>query len=351
MPCDFHRQAVCSLPVVVQFFAKEILMAAISNALTSAQETQLRMFDARRDLDAVADLVEVCFSDTLDPDGRDYLLRMRSAARSPSWLGWSAAAEWSGAAMTGYVWIQDNRLVGNVSMVPYFLKGRRFFMIANVAVHPDYRRQGIARAMTEAAIAYARQKGAPAAWLQVREENEGAQTLYRSLGFQERVRRTTWLAEAEESAAQPPTGVKITSPAGRYWAVQRAWLQRSYQDDLAWHMQFRLFLLQPGLLGWLVRLMYDAEIKQWAAQRGDRLLAVVAWQQAWGHSNLLWLAAPPEADCEVVGSLLVHARRNAPSHRAVLLEYPARQHAEAIQEAGFQEQQTLVWMNLEFSSR
>ena len=326
-------------------------MSAISNALISEAPAQMRLFDPRRDLDAVADLVEICFSDTLDPDGRDYLMRMRSAARNPAWLGWSAATEWSGAAMTGYVWIQDGRLVGNASLMPYFVSGRRFFMVANVAVHPDDRRQGIARKLTQEAITHARQKGAPAAWLQVREENTSALTLYQSLGFQERARRTTWLAEPGDASATPQAKITIAPPKVRHWDVQRAWLMRSYPENLAWHMTFRLYLLRPGLLGWLTRLLYDVDLQQWTAQRNERLLAVLSWQRAWGYSDLLWLAAPLVGDPEVVQNLLLHARRHLAQHRALLLEYPARQYADAFLASGFTAQQTLVWMNIEFPHR
>jgi hypothetical protein len=47
-------------------------MAAITHPTTTSS-SHLRAFDVRHDLDAVADLVEVCFADTLDADGRRYI--------------------------------------------------------------------------------------------------------------------------------------------------------------------------------------------------------------------------------------------------------------------------------------
>ena len=45
-------------------------MAAITKTIASSStDSQLRPFDARRDLGAVADLVELCFADTLDSEG------------------------------------------------------------------------------------------------------------------------------------------------------------------------------------------------------------------------------------------------------------------------------------------
>ncbi len=55
--------------------------------------------------------------------------------------------------------------------------------IHNVAVHPRYWRQGVARAMLEEIIENATKRGLRRMTLEVRKSNDAAQTLYRSLGF------------------------------------------------------------------------------------------------------------------------------------------------------------------------
>ena len=55
--------------------------------------------------------------------------------------------------------------------------------IHNVAVHPRYRRQGVARTMLGEIIENARKRGLRRMTLEVRTSNDAAQTLYRSLGF------------------------------------------------------------------------------------------------------------------------------------------------------------------------
>jgi ribosomal protein S18 acetylase RimI-like enzyme len=196
-------------------------MAAIAETITpSSADTQLRPFDMRRDLGAVADLVELCFADTLDSEGRDYVARMRSASRNSPFLGLaSVTADWTSVPMGGFVYVQDGRLVGNASLIPYHINGKRFFLIANVAVHPDYRRQGIARRLTERSIEFARRKGTPSTWLHVREENYGAVHLYQSLGFLERAVRTTWISQPDYLPGEPPPGMRFINPNNRYWAV------------------------------------------------------------------------------------------------------------------------------------
>ncbi len=227
-------------------------MTAISKPIAPAVlQNQLRPFDVRRDLSDVADLVELCFADTLDMDGREYLARMRSAARDTSLL--RMAKGWASVPMTGYVWHEDDRLVGNISLISYIMKGRRFFLIANVAVHPNYRRRGIARHMTEAAVEHARLRSAPAVWLHVREENQPAQELYASLGFKERAVRTTWTGRPGEKLKPtlPPRSRFIT-PRSAHWPQFSPWLKESYPPELSWHMSFQLNSLRPGLSGGVI---------------------------------------------------------------------------------------------------
>ena len=55
--------------------------------------------------------------------------------------------------------------------------------IHNIAVHPEYRRRGIARALLSEVICDARQQSLARVMLEVRRSNFPAQTLYRRIGF------------------------------------------------------------------------------------------------------------------------------------------------------------------------
>jgi L-amino acid N-acyltransferase len=83
----------------------------------------------------------------------------------------SAAIETASLPLSGFVWEQDGRIIGNASLVPFRHKGKRIFLIANVATHPDHRRKGIARFLTEQVMRQARQRGAEELWLHVRADN------------------------------------------------------------------------------------------------------------------------------------------------------------------------------------
>lgn len=334
-------------------------MASLTKLLSSSHATgKLRPVDVRRDLNQVADLMEHCFADTLDPDGQRYLQQMRYAASNPGYIRWAALmAEGGTMPISGYVWEEADQLVGNLTMIPYYSLGHRYFLVANVAVHPDFRRKGIATSLTIKAIEHARQRGAQAVWLHVRDENEGAIRLYRSLGFIERARRTTWVWD-EISGSDPVTPGVISraqanpeiSVLGRRaseWRTQRAWLEKTYPMGLSWHLSLKLNLLRPNLWGLLNRFLNDIQVRQWSAWRKNQLLAVLAWQSMPAYADSLWLATKPEHEESIVEPLLLYARAHLPSHRALSLDYPAGRANPEIQAAGFHQHQTLIWMSLE----
>jgi ribosomal-protein-alanine N-acetyltransferase len=72
--------------------------------------------------------------------------------------------------------------------------------ILNLAVHPDCRRQGIARALLQEGLRRARAQDAEVAWLEVRPSNQAAQALYESFGFQKVGRRPRYYADNQEDA-------------------------------------------------------------------------------------------------------------------------------------------------------
>jgi ribosomal-protein-alanine N-acetyltransferase len=69
-----------------------------------------------------------------------------------------------------------------------------------IAVAPDARRQGHARALVAALLAEARKQGIGYVHLEVRESNEAAKRLYTSLGFRPVGRRKGYYGEPTEDA-------------------------------------------------------------------------------------------------------------------------------------------------------
>ena len=79
----------------------------------------------------------------------------------------------------GVVYVQDGKVVAYGGMLCVVDQGQ----ITNIAVHPDYRRQGIGRAITGALLRHAMDEKFEEVTLEVRISNEAAKALYRSMGF------------------------------------------------------------------------------------------------------------------------------------------------------------------------
>jgi ribosomal protein S18 acetylase RimI-like enzyme len=321
-------------------------MSSITIPVKTKDHPHLRPLNVLRDLSAVADLIELCFSPTMDNDGQRYLSDMRRASRDDSFLRWAShVSETASMPLMGYVWEQDGRIIGNASLIPFRDRGKRIYLIANIATHPEYRRRGIGRALTERVMKQARDKNASAIWLHVRDDNPGAIKLYQDLGFQEIARRTTWQANPEPRLSHPDTGIRIVPRHSRFWALQQDWLRRLYPKHLSWYQSWNTNALRPGLWNWFYLLFIDFNIKQWAAVRDDQLLATLTWMPHGGRSESLYAATgPAEASSEALTSLLIHARRTITYLPSLSLDYPAGEMTEAILAAGFQPRRTLLWM-------
>ena len=72
--------------------------------------------------------------------------------------------------------------------------------ITNVAVHPEFRRRGIARALLSAVLEDARHRALRVIALEVRPSNREARTLYDSLGFRAVGRRKGYYYDTGEDA-------------------------------------------------------------------------------------------------------------------------------------------------------
>ncbi|MCC6260199.1 MAG: GNAT family N-acetyltransferase [Anaerolineales bacterium] len=319
-------------------------MSSIAIPPLAHTQPHLRPLNILRDLPAVADLIELCFSSTMDNDGRRYLQDMRRAGKDNSFVKWAnQTIETASLPLAGFVWEENGKIVGNVSLAPFRQRAQKIYLIANVAVHPEYRRHGIARALTQQALQQARTKKANSIWLHVREDNPNAIDLYAKLGFKERARRTTWQAATSKDALLH-SAFAITGRRPNDWQTQLNWLKRLYPDFLAWHRTWDFAPLRPGFLNWLYLLAIGLNIRQWTARKSDALEAALAWIPS-GRGEALFAAIDSKSEPEALTMLLLQARRElADTHPKIVLEFPVGGFDRAIHAAGFQAARTLIWM-------
>jgi ribosomal protein S18 acetylase RimI-like enzyme len=190
--------------------------AALARRQSISQRAQgLQPTCLARDLYQIAELIELCFSSRLDSSGQAVIREMKALSRLWPLLVLLESLDRTAFGLgTGYVWRERQRVVGNVSLYrggihPWLGKG---WLIANVAVHPDHRRQGIARAMMQASLDMAREMGGRWVALQVEAGNEAALALYDALGF----KRYETLAQWECSGLY-----NLSLPSDGQWLVRR----------------------------------------------------------------------------------------------------------------------------------
>ena len=169
----------------------------------------LRPVRAGRDMPAILDLVEIGFQHELDPQGWKMLNQMRRITQTGS-VGQVITN--AGTDIAGFVCVADATVVGNLSLRRASHRTRRGCMIGNVVVHPDYRGQGMGRALMLKGIAAARRQDAEWVGLEVRANNTVACTLYEHLGFR-----------------AVGTMQHMLRPSGRPWP-------RSSQSESAWRV-------------------------------------------------------------------------------------------------------------------
>ena len=155
----------------------------VTHASSDSMTTRgLRPINSLRDLVGITTLIERSFADDMDATGRSHMREMRWMGTLFGWMDWFASP--GQGMMPGYVWVEDDRIVGNVTVRKLSTFGRGW-MVGNVAVAPEWRRHGIARQMMEASIELVRHNHGDWIALQVRSDNEVARGLYQALGFAE----------------------------------------------------------------------------------------------------------------------------------------------------------------------
>lgn len=308
----------------------------------------VRKMDLSRDLDQVADLIELCFPIHLDSDGKTYVNDMRKTAREMRLMGWLAGlSDQYPTTSSGFVWEEGGCIIGNLSLIPLQKEGHRVFLIANVAVHPDHRRRGIARKLTQQALDSLAQQKISEVWLQVRDDNPPAVALYRSLGFKDQAARTTWRIRPRDLNRKDllnDARITIRRRMKSDWPQQQAWLEAAYPRVVRWNLPVNFNRFSPGLMQALANTMEDKPLKHWSIMLDGNCQGVITWQKTDAYANNLWLAMPPEYEAELLPAGLSFVLKRLSQNHPLAVDYPDQWENEQFSALGFEKFRTLIWM-------
>jgi ribosomal protein S18 acetylase RimI-like enzyme len=318
---------------------------AATTAVQTKTSSGLRATDLRRDLDGIAALMEVCFGATMDAAGRGAIREMRLLSRAGPLL-WLLGGTLRGPMwQLGFVWVEDGRVVGNISAQQVGGHERRW-LIANVAVHPDYRRRGIARALTAAALDLAYQQGGRTALLQVNHDNDGALALYDGLGFHRFGSRTEWVRYSSAPPSYVPTpGLDIRPRLSRHWTEEYALANRVSPEGLDWMRPLNPNDFRPSASRILSLVLSGKGEERWTALADGRLVGSLIIVSNPGEHDQFNLLVDPEWRRMVARPLLVRGlRRLGQRIWPVRIDYAPDSLVDTLESLGFIAGRTLVWM-------
>jgi ribosomal protein S18 acetylase RimI-like enzyme len=314
--------------------------------------TGVRRFDPYRDLGAVAELIGVAFGDGLDPAGRAALADMRRVARWVALLGWIYPPVWSDLGSTsGFVWVEDRRVVGNVSLRRS--QGWGGFLVGNVAIHPDWQRRGIASALMKAALDEIASQGGRWVGLEVEADNQVARRLYAREGFRELGKVLHML----RPAGLPWDGVSPRHPALRRGRSRDSsalvdLLRAVVPEHLRSLMELRLRDYQPSWGRVLDQFLEGRREMWWVIEDGGAICAAARVLRERGrYPDRLEMLVLPEHAGRFENVLLrraIASLRGAPKKAVeILLPNATDSLVKVLQAAGFEELRVLVQMRLD----
>ncbi len=208
------------------------MVAGLSKAPATAIDPHVRPLDPWRDGPAVASLLELAFKDEIggDSGGQRMIHMLRH---------YSPLDALAGDGMSGFVWIEEGQIVGNVSLQRNPTR-RDTWVIGNVATHPAWRNRGVSTALIGSAIAFARARGGRFVALQVVEGNQPALRVYERAGFRALGAVTHYRRPSVRAQALPVAPRALPARRARradrdvVWAVARL----NIPDDLTYAEPF-----------------------------------------------------------------------------------------------------------------
>ncbi len=316
-----------------------------------------RPLNPGRDLGAVADLLELVFRRELDATGRQLIREARLISRAGPLIYLLTFLSGTSLGLSpGFVWDEDGRVVGNVTL----LRSRNRpggWRMANVAVYPDYRRRGIATRLLNAATQHIRRLEGRSINLQVGEDSP-AIMLYGRLGFESLGAVTHWRLEGRPRLDQIlASGQPLSRAHKSHWAVLWRLFSSVTRAAQGWPDQLSEEDFRPSFQRWVADMMMGRSMHRWVASGATAAVldGYVQLETASGLTSRLTLRVRPEASGELEGDLLLRALRQV-AHRGftrAVIEHPAGDVAAEgrLREAGFRPYRTLVLMRLEIEQQ
>jgi ribosomal protein S18 acetylase RimI-like enzyme len=311
-----------------------------------------RPININTDVPGILKLLELVFGASLDAEGRKMFTGNASALESPAilWRLSPAAAKLS----LGFVWEENGRIVGNVTVLTTEIPGR--FLVVNVAVHPDYRRRGIARLLMQRVENLVRQRQGNQILLQVVKQNNAAIELYNSLNYTRVGSMTHWTAPVSRlrrlELNLDTVGPPIRELKRHEWKAAYALDQQALHADLHWPERLDADAYKNGFWVKAMNFLNGRQAETWIATAAkNQLVGLGAITSEWGRAHEASIRVHPSWQGRLERPLLAKLMRRLQylPRRNVQIDHPDDDELvnSLLQEANFQPRRTLTHMRLD----
>ena len=310
----------------------------------------LRPVNVRHDLPEIAKLIELCFGDVLDESGRAAIREMRTMSRAGPFL-WLMSLFPIGnpSWQYGFVYVSSGLVVGNIGAQPISSK-MDIWLIANVAVHPGYRRKGIAKQLVQTALQSVASRGATRVILQVDIDNNDAASLYTQLGFKTLAIRTIWRRKGQYLTDHTPfkSPMKIRPALRDDWPLEYALLNKYSPEGLTWTAPLQIEHLRPSIFRDIGHFMTGNQEERWLILRSGE---VIGWIYILSGSSsadqIRWILSP-QWRLDLEHELLRYAlNRLGDGSSNVWIEHPDGDANRFLHQHFFESTRTLRWMQID----
>jgi GNAT superfamily N-acetyltransferase len=311
----------------------------------------VRPINLNKDLPQVVRLLEQVFGESVR-DGQQIF--------NPGGLADSTAFLWRlnlnmSRLSPGFVWEEDGRITGNVTLLPSQPAGR--YLVANVAVHPDYRRRGIARLLMSEVVGAVKGRGGHTIFLQVDKENNAAITLYQKMGFQSLGHMAHWqnspsrLRTFRGQNGPIPAGPPIRPLPGNRWQEAYDLDRRSLPAALDWPEALATDAYKRPWWQRLVDFLNGRHAETWSTlDAQNRLNGLASIYSEWGRPHQLVMRVHPGWQGQLERPLLAKLIRRLDylPQRRVRIDHPHSDETmnRLLREANFTIKRILTHMRL-----
>jgi GNAT superfamily N-acetyltransferase len=331
-------------------------MIAVPVSVIGQQASGPRPIDLNKDSRQILNLLDMAFGPI--PRGRGQRMLITPSAMNTGSLFGSRIGSYFGNVAPGFVWEEGGRIVGTLSLLEARKPGR--YLVANVAVNPQYKRRGIATGLMISTMDYIRSLGGHEVLLQVERDNDAANSLYSALNYRSLGEVNRWEATSIRlRLVASPANLDIHIRPASHRDAEAAFLldRRCMPFDLRWPNPPEPKMYEKSLWRRFSDLLNGRKMDIWVADapldrsRKRRMVGLAYIESEWSRPHEIAIRVPFEQKSRIERALLSTVVGKIKQNRSgrLRMSHPAQDDSmtDLLKEANFTVKRSLRVMHID----